>query len=387
MRSVEALLARMAVTVGALLCAAPTVLGQTAPAGAVETGALAGANYRIEMPARWNHQLVIYAHGYRTVRTPRLATNWDDMQQPALRSEFLSRGFAIAQTEYRTDGWAVKEAVEDLEALRLHFIRQHGRPAKTYIAGHSLGGLLTVITLEQRAGVYAGGLALCGPYLPALTVMTDSLFSMLVTFDALFPNVLHLGHDGVLDPAATAPPTSQAIGAALKASPEQALRYAARFREKPEAVPFILAFYREILRELVARAGGNPFDNTGTVYAGFGDDARLNREVGRYAANPSARAYLVANGSTTGRHTDPILAVHTTDDPIVDPEYANLYDVESTAAGSPDLFVQRFVVASGHCAIPAPLIGAAFDDLVAWVEKKTKPAAGEQHPPPAPAVQ
>src|SRR5438552_7362977 len=167
MRTMKVLVRRVGATVGVLLCSAPALLAQVAPAAAVETGALDGANYRIEMPARWNHQLVIYAHGYRPVRTPRPATNWDEMQQPALRSEFLSRGFAIAQSDYRTDGWAVKEALEDLEAVRLHFIRQHGTPARTYIAGHSMGGLLTVVTLEHQPGVYAGGLALCGPYLPA----------------------------------------------------------------------------------------------------------------------------------------------------------------------------------------------------------------------------
>ena len=358
--------------------------GQTpSAASGVETGAIAGAPFRIEVPDNWNGALVVYAHGYDAAKVPRPATNWDEARHAAIRTPFLSRGFAVAQSDFRTQGWAVKEALEDLEALRLHFIARHGKPSRTYLTGHSMGGFITVVMLEQHQDAYDGGLAICGPYLPALVFMTDSLFSMLVTFDAMFPDLLHLAHDGRLDLAAAPGPTPQQMGAALQASPEKAARYAARFREKPEAVPYILSFYREILRELMARAGGNPFDNLGTIYMGFGDDAALNRSIGRYAADPAARAYLLANASTTGRHISPILALHTTDDPIVDPEYANLYEVESAQAGSGDLFVQRFVVASGHCAVDAPLVGAAFDDLVRWVEKKEKPAAGEQKPPAA----
>lgn len=351
----------------------------------VETGSLDGAPFRIELPEHWNRRLVLYAHGYDMVKTPRQAPGWEDAQQAAFRAVFLSRGYAFAQSDYRSQGWAVKEALQDLEALRRHFVERHGAPARTYITGHSMGGFMTVVTLERHPEAYDGGLPLCGPYLPALTFMTDSLFSMLVTYDPMFPDVLHLAHDGRLDPAATPGPSPQQIGAALQTSPEKAVRYAARFREKPEALPAVLWFYREILRELIARAGGVPFDNRGTVYMGFGDDAALNRGIGRYAADPAAREYLVANASTTGKHQDPILAVHTTDDPVVDPEYANLYQVESDAAGSPDLFVQRFVVASGHCTIAPALVGAAFDDLVRWVEKKEEPAAGEQKPPAAPS--
>ena len=36
----------------------------------VDTGAIAGAPYRIEIPAGWNGGLVMYAHGYETIGTP-----------------------------------------------------------------------------------------------------------------------------------------------------------------------------------------------------------------------------------------------------------------------------------------------------------------------------
>lgn len=355
----------------------------TEPPKGVDAGVLDGAAYRIEFPEHWNGTLVIYAHGYEVAQTPRPEVTFKGRGAEAYRSEFLSRGAAFAETGYHAQGWAVKEALADIDALRRYFIGKYGKPTHIYMNGHSMGGFLTVVTLERAPDAYDGGLALCGPYLPALTFMSDSLFPMLVTFDALFPGVLHLTADGVLNLEAAHGPGIGEIGAAMRTAPDVAARYAARFRLRTEEVPSTLWFYREILREMIARAGGNPFDNQGAIYAGFGDDAAFNRRVGRYAAVPAARAYLIENATTSGRHADPILAVHTTDDPIVDPEYAFQYLAESAEAGSADLFVQRFVVASGHCAIAPPLVGAAYDDLVRWVEKKEKPAAGEQRPPAA----
>ncbi len=367
----------------AAACAEPASPRTTAAPKGVDSGVIDGAAYRIEFPEHWNGTLVLYAHGYEMAKTPRPPVTFQGPGSGAYRKEFLSRGAAFAESGYRAQGWAVKEALTDIEALRRYFVKKYGQPAHTYLNGHSMGGFLTVLTLERAPDAYDGGLALCGPYLPALTFMGDSLFPMLVTFDALFPGVLHLTANGALDLEAAPGPGTIAIGAAMRSAPDVAAKYAARFRLRPDEVPSTLWFYREILRELIARAGGNPFDNQGAIYAGFGDDAALNRHVGRYAAVPAARAYLIANATTNGRHADPILAVHTTDDPIVDPEYAFLYQAESAEAGTADLFVQRYVVASGHCAIAPPLVGAAYDDLVRWAEKKEKPAAGEQRPPAA----
>ena len=36
----------------------------TSPAGTTEVGTLSGTPYRIDVPANWNHSLVVYFHGY-----------------------------------------------------------------------------------------------------------------------------------------------------------------------------------------------------------------------------------------------------------------------------------------------------------------------------------
>ena len=45
-----------------------------------------------------------------------------------------------------------------------------------------------------------------------------------------------------------------------------------------------------------------------------------------------------------------------------------------TAAGKQDLLVQRLMRIPGHCGFSLPEQIRAFDDLVAWVRKGTKPA-------------
>lgn len=125
------------------------------------------------------------------------------------------------------------------------------------------------------------------------------------------------------------------------------------------------------------RAGGHAFDNTGTVYTGLGDDVALNRAVRRYRADPAAVAYLRQHYSPTGRLARPVLAVHTTYDPVVAPRFANAYASVAARAGAQEHLVARFVAADGHCAIPLAETAAAFDALRAWANGGLKPASGE----------
>ncbi|HEX7088344.1 MAG TPA: alpha/beta fold hydrolase [Vicinamibacterales bacterium] len=343
----------------------------------VDAGTLNGAAYRIEIPQHWNRELVLYAHGYDPVQTPRPDPDWDHPFSVRFRQEFLRRGFAFAETDYRTQGWAVAEAMEDLEALRQYFTRTHGSPSRTFMVGHSMGGLLTAAMLERHPESFDGGLALCGPLVPAVEFFHEILFTRVVAFDALFPGVLRLGPPDRLAPE-PGPVTEEEIAAALQQSPEAARRFTTRFDVTEQDVPRVMAFYRVILAELLTRAGGNPFDNRDVIYSGFGDDAAFNRTVRRYAADPKARDYLIAHYTTTGKREDPLLSVYTAVDPLVDVETSNRYAVLSARAGTAELFVQRFVDAAGHCRISPELTGRAFDDLHAWVKDGSRPAPGEQ---------
>jgi pimeloyl-ACP methyl ester carboxylesterase len=337
----------------------------------IETGSINGAAFRIEMPATWNKGLVMYCHGYQVTGTP---NNFENQRAQSLRNVFLSRGFAVAESAYSTQGWAVKEAVEDTEALRRYVVSKHGKPSETIVLGHSMGGAITIATIEKYPEIYDGALPMCGPLNVTLNGFQERIFDMLVTFDYLFPNVVgsvvNLPQGAKLDQAK--------VKAMIDAAPEKAAMFAKRYSLSSTAeLPGVLAFWYEIVRELQVRTGGNPFDNRNTIYDGFDDDVALNRGVKRYAADAKAREYLRQHYSPTGKIADPVLTIHTTYDQLIPGRYVSQYDEFARVAGTQDLFVAKFVVAKGHCNFTPAQTGAAFDELLNWVREKKRPAAGE----------
>jgi hypothetical protein len=96
----------LAALVGAMLLAVCPCFAQSE--NKVETGTLNGAAFRIEIPANWNRGLVMYCHGYHRAGT---VPNLDSLAGGAkpLRDALLARGFAVAQSAYSAQGWAVKE--------------------------------------------------------------------------------------------------------------------------------------------------------------------------------------------------------------------------------------------------------------------------------------
>jgi pimeloyl-ACP methyl ester carboxylesterase len=355
---------------GAAPAGAPAVAA--AAAAGVDTGVLDGARYRVEVPARWNGGLVMYAHGLRELNAPPVA--WERRGSQAFRDVMLSRGFAFAESEYRRQGWAVAEGLEDTEALRRRFAARHGRPRETYMVGHSLGGLITVLTLERYPEHYAGGLPLCGVLTPAPVLAR--LVEVLAGAEALVPGLFQDGPAGLAGPMA--PGLSDSVtAAALARVPGSAARLAAQMELRERDVPGVLVFGRQTLAELRERAGGLPLGNTDVVYGGWGDDAAANRRVRRYAPDSAATAWLLARASPTGALRVPAFAVHTTYDELVPPRSPNEYRLLAARAGAGARFAQAWVQADGHCNVSPARTGAAFDQLVGWARGGPRPAGGE----------
>lgn len=341
----------------------------------VETGQINGADFRIEVPgAAGTGQvagLVMYCHGYQVVGTK---NSWDSPRAKQLRELFLSRGFAFAESAYSTQGWAVKEAVEDTEALRRYFVTKYGKPRETYVTGHSMGGVITTATIERYPEIYDGAMPMCGPLNDTLNGFQERIFDMLVTFEFLFP--------GTVGPLIEIPLGARLNGTKVKeaidASPEKASMFTRRYSlSAPSDILPVLNFFYEINRELQVRAGGNPFDNHNTIYDGFDDDVALNRGVKRYKADEKAREYLRRHYSPTGRIADPMLTIHTTYDQLLPGRYISAYDAIAKQAGTQDLFVAKYVVARGHCNFTAKQTADAFDQLLDWARNRKRPESGE----------
>jgi pimeloyl-ACP methyl ester carboxylesterase len=360
---------RIAAALLVISAAFSPLAAQSPAASTVDTGVIDGAPYYIEIPAKWNKGLVLHAHGYTVEGTPPPAH--DSPVYKTIREVFLSRGFAFAASSYSRQGWAVKEGIEETEALRRYFVSKHGQPAETYITGHSMGGHITMATIERYPEAYQGALPLCGPLGAAIDFMTAGPFDMLVTFEAMFSGTIG-------SPYEVRAGDAERIAAAIAANPERAARFAQHYDRPVGQLAETLTFFHLIVAELRQHAGGEPFDNQNRIYTGFGDDAAFNRAVKRYTAVPAARDYLRQYATPTGKLSDPMLTIQTTSDNLVLGVDVTAYDLPAAIAGTSDRFVARFVEASGHCNFTPAQIGDAFDALRAWAHDGKRPTSGEQ---------
>jgi pimeloyl-ACP methyl ester carboxylesterase len=355
-----------AIALCASLClAAPKVEPKT------EIGEINGAKFRVDIPENWNGGLVVYCHGYSPV-----AGSFNEGKLPAVLAVFTAQGYALAQSGYAAGGWAIEEAVQDTEALRRYFISKYGKPKETFVTGHSMGGFLTMLFMERFAPDYDAGLALCGPLAPTTYFMERGAFDARVVFDYYFPGALPRP-DKVPADYKNSQNASSELQALMDSQPEKAaalLRYSGAHNTKDLAGT--LTFITFMLLDLQQRSGGNPFDNRNNIYESSDNYNALNDGVKRYAADPRAAEYVRNWYTPTGKLTRPMLAIHTSYDPLVPVRIPARYPELVEQTGSSALFVQQYVKHDGHCQILPNEVAAGFTELREWKEKGVKPHAG-----------
>jgi len=351
---------------------ASAALSMAAPK--METGAISGAAFRIDVPENWNRGLVVYCHGYAAQ-----PVKYNDPKLSPVLQVFVDQGFAVVQSGYAAGGWAVEQAVTDTENLRRYFVKKYGKPKETFITGHSMGGFLTMMLMETHPTTYDAALPLCGPLAATDWFMARGAFDSYVLFNYYFPGVL---------PEPTKIPKDfvnnrelqNKIEQTLDAAPEKAAALR-KFRDSNlksnRDLASTTAFIAYMLKELTERAGGNPFDNRNVIYNGTLDDNKVNSEIARYAADPKAQAYMRSYYTPTGHIKNPMLAIHTSYDPLVPVWIPNAYSSTIEQAGASNLYVQQFVKHDGHCAITPDETARGFSELREWKAKGTRPQGGE----------
>ena len=346
------------------------------PLGLTEVGVLEGAPFRIDIPADWNHSLVVYYHGY--AQHP---FAFHLAEKPGHRTApFLERHYAVVQSAYSQPGWALPEAYPETEALRRYFEHTFGRAHETYVAGDSMGGALVMVTLELNPRPYLGGLNLCGSVGPTFESF-ERRFALRAAFDHYFP--------GVMPPLVPVPADYEAseavrerIAAALKLNPKAAAAMRNLMDVHTDAtVASDIAYFTFVIGDMQRRAGGNPFDNRNYIYTGSdpdnsAGDFELNDNVRRYAATTHAREYMMQHYTPSGHLQRPMLALHTIYDPVVPAGSLALYDHLVQASGYGENLVQQYVKKEGHCNISGEEEGRAFEELIAWTHHGARPLPG-----------
>ena len=352
-----------------LAAATPALAGQATPVRASgpvgESGVLDGVPYRIDIPANWNGGLVVFFHGYR------LAGEATALPYAAMggTEQFTGRGYAVVQSAYSRQGWAVAEARAETRALRASFEQRFGRPHRVFAAGYSMGGHLALATVEQEHERYDGALSLCGANVPS-TELIDRAIDNLAAADALFPGII---------PNLSAPESppmfdGQALARAMTADPAATAILADRTGFRARDLPGTMWFYYAIVRELRVRAGGFPGTNGRPGdRAAFGSNRTANARYRRYGHDRAARAYLAANATLTGRLRDPVVILDNGYDDLLSVQIRPVYAADVRRAGGQQLLTVLPPAGEGHCQFQPDQIGTAFDRLIAEVDRRRTP--------------
>jgi pimeloyl-ACP methyl ester carboxylesterase len=347
----------------------------------IDSGAINGAKYRILFPENWKGKLVMYAHGYEFMGAkPRQSENPDF---PKRMTVFLERGFAVAASDYRVQGYSLPEGVDDTEALRSYFVKKYGKPDSTFMVGHSLGGGVTLAMMENFGKNYHGALPLC-PLSSRPYLQCRKEFDMYATFNGLFPNVIKslsevfdLSKPYQAQDARKMVARAMEIRKAIYAKDSAlAVAFAKRFDLKADDLPFSLFFNENVLRDLAQKTGGNPFDNTNTLYSGFPNDLLVNQKAERLAATVNPES-IFSKYDRTGNINTPVVAMHTIYDQLIPPTYG-IVNFENMVhkQGKDAFFTVKYTNGQGHCNFTNSQTAQAFDELRSWVKSGVKAKAG-----------
>jgi pimeloyl-ACP methyl ester carboxylesterase len=351
-------------------------------------GILGGAGYRIEIPDDWNGELVMWAHGYR-------GTGLElTVDSPPIRSYLVTHHYAWAASSYTRNFYDVRSGVLSTHDLREFFIGLAGRPERTYMAGVSMGGHITGVTIEHYPGDYAGALPMCG-------VMGDiELFDYFLDFNLVAQAAA--GHQAVFPyPADYATTVVPAVKAALGPNYPVSLNTAGRqlkdvmmMRSGGPRPLFDFGFTniwgKDFLFTLTNGGDGtlggitatNIASNEDTVYKfsrapGLSEaEEALNEAVLRVERGPQRPPVngLADIPTISGNLPVPVLSLHTLGDLFVPFSMEQIYARRAATFEKSGLLVTRAIRDVGHCGFQPAEMERGFSDLVNWVENGVKPS-------------
>jgi alpha-beta hydrolase superfamily lysophospholipase len=354
-----------------------TSLGGTS--AAQQWGLLDGAGYRIEIPDRWNGELVMWAHGFRGYGKELTVTD------PPFRRFLIENGYAWAASSYRANGRVAALGEQDTYDLSKLFARTVGTPTRTFITGESMGGYVTGLAIQNRPNYYAGAMPVCGvmgdhelyDYFLDVVLGVQAITGITATYPLpdnwLTDIVPQLARILGNDPAKFAAFSNLVMFRSGGARPYFPLSFA-------QWTDSLLA-----LGQPDPGAPALPASNERTVYQLDADPAlsaeeqKLNAVMARVNRLnfPLPPAGLADVPALIGDLSVPVLTMHTIGDLFVPISMEQSYARRAAAHGASGLLVQRAIRDIGHCAFNQSEWNQAFADLSRWVHEGVKPAGDE----------
>ena len=355
------------------------------PGAKASFGTIASAAYRIEVPGKWNGDLVLYAHGVRLLGTEVFVSN----PLGPLRQLFIDGGYAWAASSYSENFYVPGIGADDSIALLARFESEFGKPKHVYVVGESMGGNVVALLLENYPDRFDGALAVCGAL--GGEEELDYLVSWAMTAEFTTGVTIPIGGGQAVAltllsrlPAALGSPAEPTVAGRQFQSIIRNLTGGPRpFFAEGFAEQFQANFGLLVLDPNRASLPVAASTNEGAVYdvdeaLGLTDE-QVNKGVRRLPPDPKSRDASVHPDAvpTTGRISDPLLTLHNTGDLFVPITQEQSYRKKVEAAGKGDLLVQRAIRAPGHCKFSDAEYTAAWNDLTAWVSQGKKPGGDD----------
>ena len=353
-----------------------------------------GAWLLAAIPEKWNHRLIVHAHGGPRLGPPKDGDSNEDLDRFAV---MVRAGYAWIGSTYRRGGYGVRMAAADVDNSRRIFWTRWGRPERTLLHGQSWGGNvaakvaeLYALDVEGRAnydavlttnGLLSGGTrgyqfraglrAVYQYYCRNHPAANEAQYPV---WQGL-PRGVRMSRDELRERIEAC--------TGLDSAPEQRTpEQAARLRDilavtgvAEQKLSSHLAWGTFHFQDLVQlRLGGrNPFDNMQTVYRGSHDDEALNAGIERFAADPDALTRLAYDADLSGLIVLPMLTVHALHDPVVSFEAEAAYAATVRAAGRSHLLVQVATDENEHSRLQDATYLSALKALERWLDTGARP--------------
>ncbi len=376
------------------------------------------AAYRVEVPANWNGELVMYTHGYAGEGATLAATD------SAIRRYLIQNGYAWAASGYSKNSYDVRAGIEDTNKLALAFASITGKaaPTRTCIIGHSMGGHIAAAAMEEETLATAQNKVRYACAVPMCGVMAEvDLFNGIAAQGLASLSIS--GFNSQLPAALTGRQRYQMLLApefnpnSVKLPVHQALfNNFGSAGMTPKGAPGLQ--YANVIKNTtggtrpmfdIGLSYGGSF--AGGAYANFGVEGQLTGLLTKYSLDTSKITYVIDGDATAsaalnaaaprvtpdanfnplrrdglrwlpltnGRPYAPMVTIHTLGDLFVPFSMQQVYRNRVVAAGATraDRVVQRAIRGATHCDFTNAEMQTAFDDMVKWVKQGTKPAGDD----------
>ena len=309
-------------------------------------GEIEGAPYRIVVPANWDGKLLVYAHGYRDRadnpgevddRRPFIAP-CETCVEPLLRE-----GWALAGSAYKSNGWAVEEALDDIVALTSHFRDTVAKPKRTLLVGDSMGSVPTLKLAERNGGAFDGYIAKCSIGAGTSRAWDHNAADLQLAYDVTFGMPAAWGRVGDVD---------------------DDLDFEA------DVLPVLFGQVSNALNYVLTAA-----ERAHLAALGLDADNLLQAMNARrnIAAPPASRNYIEHYADYNGKIKKPVLTVHTIIDELVPVAHQSAYRQTVTAAGRDHLLAQAYTDGIGHCNLNEAQNMAVVRAFDAWIATGVAP--------------